>query len=335
MLACEDHTCGRRQGGHSPGPPAQRRGPQRHRHRHQQGPGGADRPGLRRAGGGGQRLVHRHPVRGGHRGQRRLYRHHRLGRAEPAVLHVCQKGGQPPHHRPGAQPVLQPRAGLYPPADRHLGHHQPRDERRDGDLAAAALPRGVQDRHLCGGAGPADQVCPDPGPRSGRDAHPRHPRPDGVRHPGLRGGAGQDRHHPGRQLCAAQRGPCHLFGHAGQGPAVLYPAGHPGGPGQKRHDRGRRGHRLLSEPVPAGEQDQGADHRAGPGPLRLSGRGAARRPDPVRGRLQPQFPAQRGAGLGRGLCGPDQHGRGEHPAVPVCQQPLGRQAGDQDQPAGV
>ena len=31
-----------------------------------------------------------------------------------------------------------------------------------------------------------------------------------MRHPGLRGGAGQDRHHPGRQLCAAQRGPGHL-----------------------------------------------------------------------------------------------------------------------------
>ena len=184
MLSCEDHTGRRRQGRHGPCPPAERGRPQRHRHRHQQGPGGTDRPGLRRAGRGGQRLLHRHPVRGWHRGQRCVHRHHRLGRAEPAVLHVCQKGGQPPHHRPGAQPVLQPRAGLYPPADRHFGHHQPRDDRRHRDLPAAAFPRRFQDRHLCRRAGAADQVCPDPGPRAGRAAHPGHPRPHGVRHPG-------------------------------------------------------------------------------------------------------------------------------------------------------
>ena len=67
------------------------------------------------------------------------------------------------------------------------------------------FPRRFQDRHLCRRAGAADQVCPDPGPRAGRAAHPGHPGPHGVRHPGLRGGAGQDRHHPGRQLRAAQR----------------------------------------------------------------------------------------------------------------------------------
>ncbi len=31
-----------------------------------------------------------------------------LGRAEPAVLYVCQKGGPLPRHCPCAQPVLQP-----------------------------------------------------------------------------------------------------------------------------------------------------------------------------------------------------------------------------------
>ena len=32
----------------------------------------------------------------------------RLGRAEPALLHVCQKGGPLPRHCPCAQPILQP-----------------------------------------------------------------------------------------------------------------------------------------------------------------------------------------------------------------------------------
>ena len=31
-----------------------------------------------------------------------------LGRAEPALLHVCQKGGPLPRHCPCAQPLLQP-----------------------------------------------------------------------------------------------------------------------------------------------------------------------------------------------------------------------------------
>ena len=48
------------------------------------------------------------PVRGGRGGSGRVHRSHRLGRAEPAVLHVCQKGGPLPRHRPRAQPVLQP-----------------------------------------------------------------------------------------------------------------------------------------------------------------------------------------------------------------------------------
>ncbi len=38
----------------------------------------------------------------------RVHCSHRLGRAEPALLHVCQKGGPLPRHCPCAQPVLQP-----------------------------------------------------------------------------------------------------------------------------------------------------------------------------------------------------------------------------------
>ena len=74
---------------------------------------------------------------------------------------------------------------------------------------------------------------------------------------------------------------------------------------------------------------------AGPEPLRLSGRGTAPGPDSLCRRLQPQFSAVRGPGLHRGLCLPHQHGRGKYPAVPLCQQPLPRQAGHQDQPAGI
>ena len=71
-----------------------------------------------------------------------------------------EEGGPLPRHRPRAQPVLQSRAGLHQKADRHLGHHQPGDGGGAGNFPPAAVPRRKQDRYLCGGPRPADQVHP-------------------------------------------------------------------------------------------------------------------------------------------------------------------------------
>ena len=80
---------------------------------------------------------------------------------------------------------------------------------------------------------------------------------------------------------------------------LLPAAASAGAAGTQRPHRGRRCHCLLPQSGTAGKPCAGAHCGAGRCPLRRTGRAAARRTDPERGRLQPRVSAFRGSGIHR------------------------------------